>query len=83
MQELTPLGNNTYICYILKVFMGLDDGLPEPEHTHEDGTIHAHIGGDEPHTHDEKIYKGIEKKSQDVCTCDPPERSRMCVQHGG
>ena len=40
-------------------------GVPEPEleldiepdtHEHEDGTIHSHEGGDEPHTHDEEVY---------------------------
>ena len=42
------------------------------EHEHEDGTIHSHVDGDKPHTHDEqlvqvgdgevKIYKSSEKK---------------------
>ena len=63
------------------------------EHEHEDGTIHSHVDGDKPHTHDEqlvqvgdgevKIYKGSEKKSEDVCQCNPPVRNRLCRLHGG
>ena len=40
------------------------------EHTHADGTVHSHIDGQIPHTHD------------DVCICTPEKRDRHCPQHG-
>ena len=64
--------------------MGLDDGIPEKtvirnepeyevidpeEHTHSDGTVHSHIDGQKPHTHDDK------------CNCTEL-RNRHCPQHG-
>ena len=45
------------------------------EHTHEDGTKHAHVGGDKPHTHD--------KKKTSSCSCNEEiGRNIRCSSHG-
>ena len=44
------------------------------EHTHENGTKHAHEGGDKPHTHE---------KSSKSCKCSEEiGRSLTCSLHG-
>jgi len=55
--------------------MGLDNGIPDSvEHTHEDGTIHTHVDGQVPHTHEEGARN---------CICGENERNRACRLHGG
>ena len=61
--------------HYLFVVMGLDNGIPDSvEHTHEDGTIHTHVDGQAPHTHEEGARN---------CICGENERSRACRSHGG
>lgn len=61
--------------HYLFVVMGLDNGIPDSvEHTHEDGTIHTHVDGQAPHTHEEGARN---------CICEENERNRGCRLHGG